>query len=253
MSRLFDAYRAAHEQGFVPIFVHDEFDSKTLLDGCLAAGMKVIEYTLRRQDAHKMIPWIREQYPDLYLLAGSTLDNDAILAQMKRRFPQLLTLAELDAMNVDGYVSMIGWSEQSIRKYAPRRVVMPTASTVNEAFFQVGAGAQFAKLQGPDVDLVKRCRGQAAFDYCPILITGGMTPERIPAAADAGAILFATGFDLTLKGEPKNVSSKKVAEVMKKYVQVAQESRAKRWPALANASKLDKQTWLDALPHYHPF
>jgi len=253
MSRLHDAYRAIHNQGFIPIFVDDEFDSRMLLDACLAAGMKAIEYTLRRRDAHQMIPWIRARYPDLYLLVGSTMDNDMIVAHCRRKFPQLLTIAELDAMDVDGYVSMIGWHEETIRKYAPRRIVMPTASTVNEAFFQVGAGAHFAKLFGGDLALVRRCRGDAAFGYCPIIVTGGMTTERIPEGIEAGAILIASGFDLTLRGEPKNISAKKVTEVMKRYMEVTQEARVRRWPQLAAAATAPWAQWLDALPHYHPF
>jgi 2-keto-3-deoxy-6-phosphogluconate aldolase len=253
MSRLHEAYRAIHDQAFMPIFVDDEFDSKMLVEACMDAGMKGLEYTLRRRDAHKMIPWIREQYPDLYLLVGSTLDDEKIVARQRRLFPQLMTLAEIDEFEPDGYISMIGWHEESIRKYAPKRIIMPTCSTVNEAFFQIGAGAHFAKLVGSDLGFVRRCRGDAAFGYCPIIVTGGMNTERIPEGIEAGAALIATGFDLTLKGEPKNVSKKKVAEVMKRYVEVTQAARDKKCPQLAKARGADWKTWLDALPHYHPF
>jgi len=61
MSRLFDAYRAFHEQGFIPIFTEDGFDSRMLIDACVAAGLKGIEYTLRKRDADTMIP---EQWLD---------------------------------------------------------------------------------------------------------------------------------------------------------------------------------------------
>ena len=88
----------------------DHFDSKTLVKACVAAGCAGIEYTLRRRDAHVMVPWIREHYPELFLLVGSTIDDDRIVTQMKKRHPQLLTLAEIDALGLDGFVSMIGWS-----------------------------------------------------------------------------------------------------------------------------------------------
>ena len=253
MSRLLEAYRATHEQGFLPIFVKDNLDSMMLVEACLDAGMKTIEYTLRREDAHEMIPRIREQYPDLYLLVGSTLDNEAIVKRQRARFPQLMTVAEIDQYEPDGYVSMLGWSEESIRRYSPNRVIIPTAMTVNECLFQISAGAHFAKLAGTDLDFVKRCRLGAAFDYCPIMVTGGMTPERIPLAMEAGAILVATGFDLTLKGEPTSVSRKKVTEVMKQYLEATRAAREKHWPELTAGRDADVQTWLDALPHYHPF
>jgi len=253
MSRLLEAYRAVHEQGFLPIFVDDEYDSKMLVEACIAAGMKAIEYTLRRRDAHKMVPWIRENHPDLFLLVGSTLDDEKIVRKMKRRHPQLLTVAELDAMDVDGYISMLGWSPESIRKYSATRLIMPTAMTVNEALFQVAAGAHFAKLHGSDLGLVKRCRQSAAFDYCPILVTGGQTTEKIPETIDAGAILIATGFDLTIEGEPLDVAPEKVADAMKAHMDAVRVARARKWPELDAAIGGDPQTWLDALPHYHPF
>jgi len=252
VSRLFRAYRALHTQAFVPIFVDDELDSQMLVEACLAAGMKGIEYTLRRRDAHRMIPWIREKYPDLYLLVGSTLDDERIVRRMKRKHPQLLTIAELDAMGVDGYVSMIGWHEETIRRYADSRIIIPTAMTVNEAFFQVGAGAHFIKLAGSDLGLVRRCRGDAAFGYCPIMVTGGVTAERVEEVMGAGAILCATGFDLTLKGL-ENPSLDQVTEVMKTYLDAAKRAREAVWPGVAAAAASDDESWLDALPHYHPF
>ncbi len=253
MSRLFDAYRAGHEQGFLPIFVQDDFDSKMLIEACVKAGCKCIEYTLRRPDAHKMIPWIRENYPDLYLLVGSTLDNENIVVKARKRHPQLLSLAELSAMGIDGFVSMIGWSLESIRKYSPRCVVAVSAMTVTEAFQQVGAGAHFIKVLGSDLNLVKRCRSDAAFGYCPILVTGGMTPHRIPEAIEAGAIIVASGFDLILKGQPSDISCTKAAELLSVYLNATRQAREKYWPEMTRAIGTDKQAWLDSLPHHHPF
>ncbi|MCL5103191.1 MAG: bifunctional 4-hydroxy-2-oxoglutarate aldolase/2-dehydro-3-deoxy-phosphogluconate aldolase [Armatimonadetes bacterium] len=252
MSRLFDAYRAFHEQGFIPIFVGSGLDSKMLVEACIKAGMKGIEYTLRRPDAHEMIPWIRENYPDLFLLAGSTLDDDNILARAKKKYPQLLTIAELDAMGVDGFVSMIGWSLESIKKYSSTRIIAPTAMTVTEAFQQMGAGAHLVKMLGSDIPLIKRCRADAAFGYCPILVTGGQTPERIPETIAAGAVLVGSGFDLILNGMSPNVSCEEVANVLRMHLDVTNEARAKYWPDMAGVGS-DREAWLNSLPHYHPF
>ena len=253
MSRLFSAYRAFHEQGFVPIFVDDPFDSRGLVEASLAAGAKGIEYTLRRRDAHKMIPWIREHYPDLFLLVGSTIEDDDILLNARKRHPQLLTIAELNDMGVDGFVSMIGWSPETISKYSATRLIIPAAATVNEAFFQVKAGAHFVKLLGPDIDLVKKCRHDASFDYCPILVTGGMTPERLPDAIAAGAVIIGSGFDLILKGLPADVGVDQVTQRLVCYLDAVRHARAQKWPELERMTGTDGNTWLDCLPHYHPF
>lgn len=253
MSRLFEAYRAAHEQAFIPIFCQDDLDSKREVEACLEAGCRVLEYTQRKPDAREMIPWIRETYPDVYLLVGSTIDDDAIVRRMRRRHPQLRTLAEIADVGVDGFVSMLGWSEASIRRYAPTHVVAPTAMTVREALLQTGAGAQFQKLAGSDLAFVKRCRGAAAFEYCPILVTGGQTVDKLAATFEAGAALVGSGFDLTLKGRDANIGVAEIAEVVREYVSAAQEARAAVWPELGGAGRADRATWLRALPHWHPF
>ncbi len=254
MSRLLDAYRALHQQAFIPIFVRDHIpDSKKLLEGCQEAGMRVIEYTLRRLDAHTMIPWIRENCPDLFLLVGSTLDDDAIITKQREKFPQLLTIDELDAMDVDGFISMIGWSEASIKKYHSRRIVIPAVSTSREAFLNVAAGAHFVKVPGSKPELIKSYRWEAAFDYCPLFAPGGLTPDRIPTAVAAGAVITATGFDLTLKECSAEVSVSEIAAIMKHYMETAQDAQRATWPELAKAADADNQTWLNALPHYHPF
>ncbi len=253
MSRLCDSYRAVHEQGFLPIFVEDEFDTRRLIDACVQAGCRCIEYTLRRHDAHKMIPWIRQNYPDLYLLIGSTIDDEKIVKKMRIKHPQLLTIEQLRDIGVDGFVSMIGWTLESINRYAKEHIIIPTAMTVTEALQQVGAGAHFVKLEGSDIDFVRRCRAAAAFDYCPIMVTRGMTPQRIPEAVAAGAVIIATGFDIILKDESLDNSVGEITLKLQEYLDVTQKVRAKNWPQLKQTKSIDREKWLDSLPHYHPF
>ncbi|MEO7648878.1 MAG: hypothetical protein ABIZ80_00285 [Bryobacteraceae bacterium] len=250
--RLFQAYRACYQQAFIPIFTEDGRDPKMLVEACVAAGMNVVEYTQRRRDAPQMIPWILENYPQLYVLAGSTIDDDCLVRKGRARFPQLLTLQELAELGVDGFVSMIGWNLESIRRYASTHMVMPTAMTVGEAFTQLSAGAHFLKLQGTDLGLAKRCRQAAAFEMCPIMITGGMNLEQIPAGIAAGGVLIGSGFDLTIADAPAGVTAKEVAEVMKAYVSATQTARAAQFPGIAGP-EASPQDWLASLPHHHPF
>ena len=253
MGRVFEAYRAVHEQGFVPIFVQDDFDSRDLVEACLSDGIRVIEYTLRRPDAPEMIPWIRKTYPDLYLMAGSTLDDEGIVEGMRRRHPQLMTLQQLADAGVDGFVSMLGWSLESIRKYSPTHVVIPSAHSATQAFLQTGGGAHFQKLSGAHLDLVRQCRMAPTFEFCPIFVTGGISDERMREATEAGAVLLASGFDVMLKGRPTDIGVKEIAEALSLYVETAQQSRKQVWPEVAAAVGADRQAWLDSLPHYHPF
>ena len=161
---VFEAYRAFHDQGFTPIFTEDGFDSKLLVEGCVAAGLTSIEYTLRRRDAAQMIPWIRQHYPELRVFAGSTLDDDCLVHLAKPKHPQLRTLDELADMGVAGFISATGWRMENIRRYSETHVVAPTAMTITEAMQQLGAGAHFIKMQGSDLGLVSRCRQANTFD-----------------------------------------------------------------------------------------
>lgn len=252
--RVRQAYRAFHEQAFIPIFCQDEYDSKAQVEACVAAGCRGIEYTLRKPDAREMIPWIRRNYPDLYLLVGSTLDSEKIVRHMRAKHPQLMTVAEIADLDVDGFVSMINWREESIRTYAPTHLVCPTAMTVGEALNMVDWGAHFIKLLGTDIGFVKRCRGAAAFDYMPVFVTGGQTAEAIPATFAAGAVMVASGFDLTMRGIPAaEATVTRIAGVVREYLDVSRRARAAAWPQLAAADGRPDQEWFDALPHWHPF
>ena len=253
MSRLIETYRAVHEQAFVPLFVNDDRDSHLLVEACVEAGCRVIECTQRRKDAPTLIPWIRRQFPQLHILAGSTLDDDVMVHQTRRRHPQVRTLDELVDMGVDGFVSLVGWQPDCIRKYAATHLVIPAAMTVNEAYQQSVAGAHFIKLIGPELGLVRLCRNDAAFGFCPIFLTGGMTTERIPEAMAAGVMVVGSGFDLMLKGSPTTLPAKGVAQVVRAYLNVTREAKRKAWPALARAEGTELPAWLEALPHNHPF
>jgi len=253
MSRLIETYRVVHEQAFVPIFVNDNRDSHLLVEACVEAGCRVIECTQRRKDVTTLIPWIRRQFPQLHVLAGSTLDDDTIVRQTRRRHPQVRTLDELADMGVDGFVSLVGWQPNRIGKYAATHLVIPAAMTVNEAYQQSVAGAHFIKLIGPELDLVRLCRNEAAFGFCPLFVTGGMTTERIPEAMAAGVMVVGSGFDLMLKGRPTALLAKDVAEIIRTYLNVAREAKRKAWPAFTRAEGAELRTWLDALPHNYPF
>ncbi len=164
-----------------------------------------------------------------------------------------MTVAELADLGVDGFISMLNWTEASIRRYASTHLIMPTASTIGEAFDQTRWGAHFQKMPGNNLDLVRQCRLSPAFDFCPILVTGGQTPERMPETIQAGAVLVASGFDLMLKGmEAPTVD--RVAGVLRHYRDSAHAARAACWPELAaKEGTASDEEWLSALPHWHPF
>jgi 2-keto-3-deoxy-6-phosphogluconate aldolase len=253
MTRIVEAYRAIHQQSFIPIFTEDGYDPHLLLEACLLAGCKGIEYTLRRRDANRMIPWIREQYPDLYLLVGSTLDSDEVVQQARHRHPQLMTLTEMADMGVDGFVTMVGFHEETIRCFGSKHLIFSSVMTLPEAYRATVAGAHFCKMFGPGVELVKLCRSEGGFGFCPVMVTGGVTLDRVTPLISAGAAVLGSGFELILRDLPQPRTSKTIASLLQKYIETAHEAQRATWPSLEDNAVADMDTWLASLPHHHPF
>lgn len=247
---LFEKYRKVYEQAWMPIFGQDDFDTEVLLEGCRLAELQVIEYTLRRADAHTVIPSLRQRFPEAVIVAGSTIDDEKVISQMKRKFPQLMTVAEL-APFVDGFVSMLPYSDATLEKYSSTHLCIPTAQTGGEALRQVGKGAAFIKVLGPDFSFSKSLHATPTFNYCPTYITGGVTHDRMPEAFAAGNVLCAAGFDVVLKGEdPETVTAERVAELLRSFVECAKAARAEINPQLGRLEMLTDAEFLAVLPNY---
>ncbi|MBR3837479.1 MAG: hypothetical protein IKJ74_04955 [Clostridia bacterium] len=252
-TKLLNHFRNACNQAFVPIFVHDNFDTEILLKGCKLAGVKVVEYTLRREDAHLVIPTLRERLPEVSIFVGSTLDDEAITLQMKKKNPQLMTVKEL-APFVDGFVSMLPYTNETLEAYRESHLLIPTAETGGEALRQMSHGATVIKVCGPDFSFSKSLHAAPTFNYCPTFITGGVTPERMEEAYVCGNMLTAAGFDLILKGEdPQALTAKRVAERLGHFLSTAKKARAKVSPFWAKAEDLSDEAFVEKFPHYISF
>ena len=250
--RLFTNYRKMIEQVWIPIFVQDDLNTDILLEGCALAGLNVIEYTLRREDAAQIVKGLKNRYPDAVILMGSTIDSDEIVNERKGKYPQLMTIAEL-ASFVDGFVSMLPFSDETLQRYSKTHICIPAAETSGEALRQMKAGAAVIKILGPDLSLAKRLHALPTFNYCPTYITGGMIPERMEDAFAAGNILTAAGFDVVLKGVAReSLTPALVAEKIKIFVDAAKAARAKACPGLQDTEGLTDEEFLQRLPNYCP-
>ena len=234
----------------MPIFGQDDFDTEVLLEGCQLAGLQVIEYTLRRADANTVIPTLRQRFPEAVIVAGSTIDDENVIRQMQQKFPQLMSVAQL-APFVDGFVSMLPYSDATLEKYSCTHLCIPTAQTGGEALRQVGKGAAFIKVLGPDFSFSKNLHATPTFGYCPTYITGGVTMEWMEEAFAAGNMLCAAGFDVVLRGEdPATLTAQKVAEKLTCFVENAKKTRAAIYPQLENLESLSDEEFVKALPNY---
>jgi 2-keto-3-deoxy-6-phosphogluconate aldolase len=186
-------------------------------------------------------------------LVGSTIGDAEIVQRARRRHPQLLTLDELSAVGVDGFVTMVGFSEECIRRFSPNHLVIPASMTLREAIEQSAAGAHFTKLLGPDLSLTRLCTSSGAYGFSPVFLTGGMTPERLPDAFAAGVTVTGAGFETFLSGQSAKLNPKEAGAVLRRCVEIARRAQKQKWPGPANLENADMQAWLDGLPHNHPW
>ena len=249
-TEIFAKYRKVYEQAWMPIFGQDGFDTEVLLEGCRIANLRVIEYTLRREDVNTVLPTLRQRFPEAVIVVGSTIDDEKVVCQMREKYPQLMTIAQL-APYVDGFVSMLPYSDATLEKYSATHLCIPTAQTSGEALRQVGKGAAFIKVLGPDFSFSKGLHATPTFGYCPTYITGGVTRERMREAFAAGNVLCAAGFDVVLKGEnPETITPERVAELLSSFVETAKVARAEVNPRLQKLEGLTDEEFLAALPNY---
>jgi hypothetical protein len=109
-------------------------------------------------------------------------------------------------------------------------------------------------MLGPELDLVRLCRSGPTFNYCPIMLTGGMTIEKIPEAVQAGVVLIGSGFDLLLKDQDLRLCTQKnIIEILKQYREKMRKAIDTTYSELARLRNANNKDWLAALPHQHPF
>ncbi len=246
-------YRAVHDQVFLPIFATDTPDWKKQAHACVEAGCQVIEITLRLSNATEVIEWFLNEYPDHYVLVGSTLEEDSVVEKMRSRFPQLRTLDELSALGVHGFVSMTGWSEQTLERFSEHHIVIPTSMTIREAFRQTAAGASFAKVFGNNLELVRMLAGAGCFGACPAMVTGGIGLDRIAQTIESGALLVAAGFELLVEEGSHEMTQDQWVRKIQTCLETAKKARRDRYPGILTNPDDSNSNWLESLPHYHPY
>jgi len=195
-------YLAVHRQGFMPIFVQDQFDARLLVDCAVAAGAEAIEITCRRSAVLEEVRWARKAHPQLTIVAGSVVDDGPLLSNLQRRRPDMPSIDALLAAGVDGVVSALPLRLKTIERVSRTHLVIPGVETMTEAVAVVEAGAHFAKLFTADLlggsARVARMTCAATHGVLPLFVTGGITLARIEEYVKAGAAMLGSGWDVIL-------------------------------------------------------
>ena len=258
MKTLAERYCIVHRQGFMPIFVSDSFDAVRLAEAAVAAGAAAVEITCRRKNVADEIRRVRKALPDLIIVVGSVVDDGPMLDFLRRRRPDMPSIAELASLGIDGVVSMMPLSLKTVAEYSATHIVIPGVETLTEAVQAVEAGAHFAKLfsTGPlgEHKRVATATCAATHGLPPIFVTGGVTLEKIEPYVAAGAAMLGSGWDMLLGEHYAQMQSKPdtaaLTAALRRFLDEMAAARAKH---LTMPTGGTQEEYLRAIPHYHPF
>lgn len=237
-------------QVYLPIFVQDDYDSRALIDGAIAAGCTVLEYTCRRHDAREMIPWIKKNHPDVAVFGATLIDGPRCSSFLKRKHDHFITIDEMADLGADGLISFARFRPETYEKHGDNLVMIPGVGTANEALDQLELGADFIKITtgkqgGEDLFMGSRV---ATHRMIPTLLTGGITVERGQRFIEAGALICCAGFDLLLKDRPSSVDADLVRSRIEPYMAGLHEARKTYQPELFAALEAGDENPLAAGP-----
>ena len=256
-----EKYVQIHKQGFVPILVNDNFDAVFLADACVEAGIKTIEITCRRNNVVDEIKAIKDQHPSLGIIVGSTIDDDEMVAYIRKQKMDFPSLEQLTELGVDGLVSQAMYQVETVKRYSKKFLVVPGVETLGEALTMIKSGAQFAKFFALSISggpaYLKCITGPAVHQLPAVFVTGGVTQTKIPEYIKANAALLASGFDVIVKNQYQALQEKPdmgaIVKTLRSFLDAAQLARSQYMPELFARRDSSCQQYLDAIPHYHPF
>jgi len=94
------------------------------------------------------------------------------------------------------------------------------------------AGAHFIKVLSSYEATINALTSAPAFGFAPLLVTGGMNLNTMPAIGAKGVSLFASGFDIIASGRADVLSQNELAARLKEFRETALLSRAAHFPEL---------------------
>ncbi|MBN2294926.1 MAG: bifunctional 4-hydroxy-2-oxoglutarate aldolase/2-dehydro-3-deoxy-phosphogluconate aldolase [Pirellulales bacterium] len=258
MQKLAQRYITLHQQGFVPIFVGDRFDAVMLAEASVAAGARVVEITCRRENVCEDIRRIKRAFPELMILVGSTVDDGPMIDFLRRRKPQMPTIGELCDLGVDGIVSAMPLSLETVSRLSQTHIVVPGVESITEAVQAVSAGAHFAKFFTTaalgEHDRVALATNASLHGLLPIFVTGGVTCEKIKLYVQSRVALLGSGWDLMLGDRYQTLQQapdvQELTAMLKSFLTAMADAR-KKHQSISKSE--DYQDYLRSLPHYHPF
>lgn len=185
-----DILNRCREYPIVPVFYHGDADhTKAIVKACYDGGMRVFEFTNRGDGARRvfaeLVPFVREQCPDLALGIGTILTPESA--------------EEFIGTGADFVVQPVTTATVAAVCHAHNVPWMPAGATLNEIYQATLLGADLVKVFPGNVvgpGFIKAIKGP--MPHLNLMVTGGVEPtaESLTAWFRAGVTCVGIGSQL---------------------------------------------------------
>ncbi len=192
----------------VPVYYHDDVvQAKAIVKACYDGGLRVFEFTNRGEAATRvfaeLIPFVREQCPDMALGIGTILT------------PQVAT--EFMDLGADFVVQPITTAAVAEACQTRKVAWVPAAATLNEIYQATQLGAELVKVFPGNVlgpGFIKAILGP--MPHLKLMVTGGVepTPQSLIDWFGAGVTCVGIGSHLFRGGLSPDALRDRVAGLL---------------------------------------
>ena len=196
--------------GFILVFNQDKLDIVKTAEALIKAGVNNMEVTCRISKPLEKLSRIRKELPDFVAGVASLIDSREMLDVYNKMHPQdpLPSVQEVVDAGACYIVSACNFTDETFKKYAGKKAIIPGCGSVTEIISQFSKGANLCKifpakqLGGP---AFVKAIDPAIHKTISLVPTGGTNAENIPDYIDAGVLVLGASFSLIEKATMKKI------------------------------------------------
>lgn len=220
LSRL-EVYDVMESTGLVPLFSHSDIKvAKSMIDACYKGGARVLEFTARAQNAHKvfeeMAGYVKKEYPDLALGIGSITDGASASLYIQ--------------LGADFIVTPVFREDIAIVCNRRKIPFFPGCGSLTEIAKAEEMGCEIVKLFPGSIygaEFIKAIKGPQP--WTSVMPTGGVEPteESIEQWLKAGASCVGIGSKLMIKDSDGAYNYNEIEQLVKKCIEIIKDFKTR--------------------------
>jgi 2-dehydro-3-deoxyphosphogluconate aldolase/(4S)-4-hydroxy-2-oxoglutarate aldolase len=196
--------------GFILVFNQDKLDIVKTAEALIKAGVNNMEVTCRISKPLEKLGRLRKEVPDFIAGIASLIDSQEMLDVYRIEHPQDPLPSVQEAADADAcfLVSAGNFTDETFKKYAGKKAIIPGCGSVTEIISQFSKGANLCKifpakqLGGP---AFVKAIDPAIHKTISLVPTGGTNADNIGDYIDAGVLVLGASFSLIEKATMKKI------------------------------------------------